>query len=426
MADKALSVSDLTPAPYNPRHISDTALESLKKAMKEFGDLSGIVFNRRTCRLIGGHQRVKGLDPSWPIVKVPVSDAVGTVAEGYIETPFGRWLYREVEWPEAKEKAANIAANKHGGEWDIPAMKDLLVELDTGAFDLLLTGFDEAELKKLIDWDGYKGSTPEDDVPGPPKTAITKPGDLILLGDHRVLCGDATKNDDAVRVMRGMRATLVFTDPPYGVGIGKKNVMLNSFQKAGRNLDDLAMDDFSHDELGKMLLSAFRLWRGFMADDCSVFVCSPQGGGLGMMMLMMMRDAGLEIRHIVNWAKNSPTFSMGRLDYDYQHEPILFTWTKTHKRKRDGAFQTSLWSVNKPLANKEHPTMKPVALPENAVLNHSDHGDVVVDMFMGSGTTLIASEKHGRHCFGLEINPIYCDVIVDRWENFTGKKAVRT
>ena len=183
------------------------------------------------------------------------------------------------------------------------------------------------------------------------------------------------------------------------------------------------MDEMKPDGLYKMLLAVFSLWRGFMAEDCSVFVCSPQGCGLGMMMMMMMKDSGLQVRHIINWIKNSPTFSMGRLDYDYQHEPILFTWTKKHKRKKEGAFQTSLWTVNKPMANKHHPTMKPVELPTNAILNHTDRGDVVADMFLGAGSTLIAAEQTGRACYGIEIEPRYCDVIVERWETFTGKKA---
>ena len=222
--------------------------------------------------------------------------------------------------------------------------------------------------------------------------------------------------------MNGKNTTLVFTDPPYGVSIGKKNAMLNTFQPSGRCLDDFDMDDMAPAELGEMLKKVFTLWLGIMADNCSVFVCSPQGGGLGMMMLMM-KESGLEVRHILNWVKNRATFSMGRLDYDYQHEPILFTWKKTHKRKKEGAFQTSIWAVDKPMKNKEHPTMKPVELPVCAILNHSDKGDIVGDPFLGSGTTMIAAEMTGRICCGMEISPNYCDVIVDRWEKFTGKKA---
>ncbi|HUU94951.1 MAG TPA: site-specific DNA-methyltransferase, partial [Phycisphaerae bacterium] len=152
----------------------------------------------------------------------------------------------------------------------------------------------------------------------------------------------------------------------------------------------------------------------------------PQGGELGMMMMMMMmQEASLPVRHVLIWKKNQPTFSMGRLDYDYQHEPILMTWGKRHKCYRQGPFRTSIWEVPKPRKSAEHPTMKPVALVTNALLNHTLVGQNVADIFLGSGTTLIAAEQLGRRCYGMEIEPRYVDVIVKRWEDFTGKKARR-
>jgi 16S rRNA G966 N2-methylase RsmD len=226
--------------------------------------------------------------------------------------------------------------------------------------------------------------------------------------------------------MQGKRASCVFTDPPYGVSIGKKNVMLNSVQKAGRCLDNIASDDLTPDQLKAILLPAFVNVREIvMADDCTLFTCSPQGGGLGMMMMMMMQEAGLMSRHVLIWKKNQPTFSMGRLDYDYAHEPILLTWGKRHKRPMGGAHRTSVWEIDKPRASAEHPTMKPVELYINAYLNNSDAGDLVADVFAGSGTAFIAAEQTGRICRGLEISPTYCDVIVKRWETFSGKTAVQ-
>ena len=154
MAGKTVKrrIGELRPAPYNPRKITEAKLQLLGRAMREFGDLSGIVFNRKTGNLVGGHQRVKHLDPSWEVIKTELDkpDAVGTVAVGHIETPFGRWSYREVDWGENTEKAANVAANQHGGEFDIPKLKELLTELDTGEFPIALTGFEEAELENLI------------------------------------------------------------------------------------------------------------------------------------------------------------------------------------------------------------------------------------------------------------------------------------
>ena len=141
------------------------------------------------------------------------------------------------------------------------------------------------------------------------------------------------------------------------------------------------------------------------------------------MMMMMMQKAGLRARHVLIWVKNQPTFSMGRLDYDYQHEPILLTWLARHKRPMLGEHRTTVWQIDKPRASPEHPTMKPVALYVNAYLNNSDSGDLVFDAYAGSGTAFIAAEQLCRRCYGLEIEPRYCDVIVARWEKFTGGKA---
>lgn len=143
-------VADLVPAPYNPRIISEKQLSMLRKSMLEFGDLSGIVKNIKTGHLVGGHQRIKNLDPSWPIVSEPHADKTGTVALGYIETPSGRWQYREVDWPEKKEAAANIAANQHGGEFDMPALKEIILTLDDGSMDMELTGFNSHELELMM------------------------------------------------------------------------------------------------------------------------------------------------------------------------------------------------------------------------------------------------------------------------------------
>jgi DNA modification methylase len=291
--------------------------------------------------------------------------------------------------------------------------------------DLREWGFEEAELPTISP---ATGATDADAVPEAPETPRTRVGDMWLLGEHRVLCGNSADHDVVIKVMGGDLAQCVFTDPPYGVSIGKKNVMLNSFQKAGRNLADIVDDDLSPDQLLKALAPVFaEIKNTVMAEDCTVFVCSPQGGGLGMMMMMMMmmKEYCYEARHVLIWKKNCPTFSMGRLDYDYQHEPILLTWGKRHKRPMLGAHKTSVWEVDKPRENKAHPTMKPVELYINGFLNNSDPGDVVFDPYCGSGTCIIAAEQTGRLARGIEISPHYCDVIVKRWMEFTGKEAVR-
>lgn len=246
-------------------------------------------------------------------------------------------------------------------------------------------------------------------------------GQAWQLGEHRLMCGDSTSAGDVARLMKGEKASLVFTDPPYGVAIGAKNRLLNSVQKAGLNLADIEDDSLSPDDLKTKLLPAFQNIKRFvMSDDCTVFVTAPQGGELSMMM-MMMREAGLPVRHVLIWKKNAPTFSMGRLDYDYQHEPILMTWGKRHKRPMQGKHKTSVWEIDKPRASAEHPTMKPVELVVNALANNSDAGDAAFDAYSGSGTTIIACEQLRRKCRAMEIAPEYVAVALERWHQATGK-----
>jgi DNA modification methylase len=245
-------------------------------------------------------------------------------------------------------------------------------------------------------------------------------GQVWKLGEHRIMCGDSANGNDIQKLLQGDRAICIFTDPPYGVSIGAKNRMLNSFSKAERNVTDIKDDDISPEELKVKLLPAFKNFKQYvMSDDCTVFVTAPQGGELGMMM-MMMQEACPRPRHVLIWKKNTPTFSMGRLDYDYQHEPILMTWGKKHKRPMGGTHKTSVWEIDKPRSCADHPTMKPVELYENAYLNNSDKGDIVFDGYSGSGTAIIAAEHTGRVCRSMEIAPGYVAIAIQRWADATG------
>lgn len=200
--------------------------------------------------------------------------------------------------------------------------------------------------------------------------------------------------------------------------------MLNSVQKAGRCCKNIEGDTLSAGELYPILVAAMTNCRLSCKDDASYYVTAPQGGELGLMM-MMMKDAGLIVRHNLIWLKNCATFSMGRLDYDYQHEPIMYTWTKSHHNYRKGKYRTSVWPFDKPRKCDLHPTMKPVDLVANCMLDGSKEGDVILDLFGGSGTTLIAAEQLGRCARLMEIDPHYCDVILARWEKLTGKTAIK-
>src|SRR3990167_7329414 len=382
--------------PYNKnaKIHPDKQLKQIAKSLKEFGWLQPIVVDKDD-EIIVGHGRQMAYDKYQEGIKEP-------------------WIIKAENLTEEQVKAYRLADNKlNESEWDMGLAIEELKELSDEMFDL--TGFDR---DLLIEPDEKDDVIPEN-VP-----AISKLGDLYQLGNHRVLCGDSTKIEDVERLMDGKKADMVFTDPPYGVDIGKKNRFLNTFQPAGRNLKDVANDMIGKDELYDMLVSAFTNCKEVMKDGASYYLTAPQGGELGLMMMMMMMNAGLPARHVLNWVKNTATFSMGRLDYEYKHEPILYGWKKTHSFYGGGT-KTSVWEFNKPMSNKLHPTMKPVELINNAILNSSKEEDIILDLFGGSGSTLIACEKTNRICYMMEIEPEYCDVIIKRWEDYTGNKAVK-
>jgi DNA modification methylase len=371
--------------------------DALDGVLSDVGWVQNVIVNRTTGNLVDGHLRVTLADRAG-LETVPVT-------------------YVELSDAEEKLILATIDPVAAMAATDKAQLDALLRDVQSGNENVQKLIAEIAENERLSFATDHSDADAEPQIDRATELQAkwkTERGQLWRIGEHRLLCGDSTNADDVARVMGGDKATLVFTDPPYGVSIGAKNRMLNSVQKSGRVLTNIEADDMSSADLKEMLLKCFKLTRSVCDDDCSIFVCSPQGGELGMMMMMMMQEACLTVRHVLNWAKNSPTFSMGRLDYDYQHEPILFTWIKTHKRNMRGAFKTSLWAVDKPRASKEHPTMKPVELPENAILNHTDDGDVVYEPFAGSGTTLVAAERTGRKARGIEITPGYAAVILER------------
>lgn len=329
---------------------------------------------------------------------------------------------------ETERRAYVIADNRLAlnAGWDTVMLGLEIKELDAEQFDLDLLGFDETEIEALLnpELDPEDGLTDPDAVPENVETRC-KPGDLWTLGGHRLLCGDSTDVLQVERLMGGEKADMVFTDPPYGVSYEKKcNEIAN--QSKTRKTSKIAADDMSVDDLKEVIQAAFNNINVVLADKSSYYICSPQGGELGLMMMMMMQEADIPCRHMIIWAKNAPVFSMGRLDYDYQHEPILFGWSpkRTHyKSTQDGQWKSSVWSCARE-PNKVHPTMKPVDLPTNAITNSCPRSGRVLDLFGGSGSTMIACEKTGRHGYTMEIDPFYCDVILTRWEQFTGKTAI--
>ena len=390
---KEYPIKDLIPYENNPRNNKE-AVEYVANSIREFGFKVPIVIDKDMV-IVAGHTRLLAAK------KLGLESVPCIVADDL--TP-------------DQIKAFRLADNKTGefASWDFEKLEFELDELSD--FDMEQFGFtfeDEDEDIQII----------EDEAPEVPDVPVSKTGDIWNLGGHRLICGDSTDPDVFKRLMDGEKADMVFTDPPYGVAIGTKNEVLNSVQKAGKILENIKGDTLSEEELYEMLKKAFINVRENCSDDACYFVTSPQGGSLGLMMMMMMKDAGLEVRHVLMWEKNCATFSLGRLDYDYQHEPMFYTWTKSHHNFRKGQNRTTVWKYDKPRKCNLHPTMKPVELVANALLDGTEKGMICLDCFGGSGTTLIACEQLGRKCYMVELDPHYCDVIIQRWENLTGKKA---
>ncbi len=393
-----MELSDLKPNPKNPRKITDKKLKALKKALEEFGDLGGIVYNRRTGQLVAGHQRIQVLPKDAKIIYEEFRDHLknGTVAVGHIMLDDEPFSYREVDWSEDKEMAANIAANKGAGEWDDVGLKAMLKDLDMANFDLDLTMFDADELKDLLKEPEVfeEGLTDPDSIPENVETRC-KLGDLWLLGNHRLLCGDSTDVLQVERLMGGEKADMVFTDPPYGIAYSGKG------QKGAATSNDFG--SIKGDDSIEVAIGALNLCKA------------------------------LDIPVMVWWGAN---FYCSALDN--QHTWIVWdkqivgenysacelAWTNQKVRIKQFVHQWhGMIKASEHGQKRVHPTQKPIALAQWCFAEYKDINKVL-DLFLGSGSTLIACEKTKRECYGMELDPNYCDVILERWEKYTGQTAV--
>jgi DNA modification methylase len=292
----------------------------------------------------------------------------------------------------------------------------LLCECETGSEPLAKMLGDLAK-DAGCDW-AKQGEIVEDEVPEPPVDPVTRPGDLWLLGEHRLLCGDSTKAEDVERAMNGQLADMVFTDPPYNVAVvgGCKNP-LNRMYQSGEKIQNDSMTDES---FRAFLKSSFTSMSSASKDGASAYVCHADSEGINFRCAFI--EGGWQVKQCLIWRKHA--FVFGRQDYHWQHEPILYGWKhgKSHQffgEKNQG----TVWDFDRPSpSEKEHPTMKPVSLVAKAIGNSSKSGDVVYDPFLGSGTTIIAAEQPGRRCYGLEIECKYSDVVCERWSKLTGRQ----
>lgn len=418
----------------NPRTITDEKFDKLIDSLlvlPKMLELRPIVVDE-TFMALGGNMRYRALSAISEMSADEINDRLSaqrdfqrkTAAEqAQLAEYWAKWVnnptapvVRASELSEDERRAFIIKDNVGYGDWDMDALAN---EWDVHDLDDWGVDFD-------FELPPDENEAKEDDFDEQEDEIIQRAeiGDIWQCGEHRLMCGDSTSKENIDALMNGELADMVFTDPPYGVAIGDKNKTLNEVNGVNAIESNIANDDLSVDELYPILVQAMTNCRESCADDAVYFVTSPQGGELGLMM-MMMKDAGLPVRHMLIWKKNAATFSLGRLDYDYQHEPIFYTWTKKHHNHRNGEYRTTIWEYDKPRVNDLHPTMKPVALVANALKDGSKQGDVVLDIFGGSGTTMIACEELGRKARLMEIDPHYADVILTRWEKLTGKQAVK-
>jgi DNA modification methylase len=390
-----VAVASLIPYARNARTHSEDQVAQIAASIAEFGFTNPILTDGER-GVIAGHGRLAAAR-KLELTEVPVIELTHLSA--------------------IQKKAYILADNRIAANagWDDELLGVELTELKEAGFDLELMGFGDEELERLLNGEGDKtGLTEDDAVPDLPVDPVSKTGDVWLLGQHRLLCGDSTVLTEVERVMNGQLADMAFTDPPYNVDYG------NNAKDKMRGKDRRIMNDALGDGFYQFLYDACVNLLLVTKGACYVCMSSSELHTLQRAWL----EAGGKWSTFVIWAKN--TFTLGRADYQRQYEPILYGWKDGTKHfwcgDRD---QSDIWNYNKPRVNDLHPTMKPVELVERAIKNSSKTRDIVLDLFGGSGTTLIACEKTNRQARLVELDPKYVDVIVKRWEDYTGLKASR-
>jgi len=390
MEIKEVEVSALIPYAKNSRTHDDAQVAQIAASIKEFGWTNPILVDG-TKGVIAGHGRLLAAR-KLGMAKVPTIELK--------------------DMTEAQKKAYVIADNKLAlnAGWDTNFLSLELQELKDQDFDLTLLGFDDKELDQLLAPEIEKGLTDEDAVPEVPEEPKTKLGDIYILGNHRLMCGDSCNIESVEKLTDGLVDILV-TDPPYNVAY------------EGKTKDALTIqnDSMGDEQFRQFLKDAFVAADAVMKQGAVFYIWHADSEGYNFR--GACKDAGWKVRQCLIWQKD--TMVMGRQDYHWKHEPCLYGW-------KDGAGhlwasdrkQTTLIECKRPKRNDIHPTMKPVELMEYQILNNTKGQDIVLDLFGGSGSTLIAAEKTGRKARLMELDPKYCDVIVKRWEDFTGKKAV--
>ena len=386
---KLIPIKDLKFADYNPRKISKENFERLRRSIKEFGFTVPNTVNSHNGRenvLIGGHMRTRAAE-----------------AEGMTEVPC--WI---IDVDPQKERMLNVALNNPhlAGDWDDQMLAEMLVKLNDEGADVKLTGFDEDQVTRILD--DYMDIGGGDAPPEPPKgEPESKVGEIYELGPHRLMCADCTDIGNVSRLMGDKKANLVFTDPPYGV----------DYDGGATTPREKLLND---DGDGSIYARFLAVCTSYIDDNAALYIwfagvrCLETAGAL--------TDAGWTIRSLLIWNKLKAHFGALGAQYKHRYEPFFYCHKRGHSPRWYGpSNEVSVWDQAQPSNNEHHPTEKPLQLAVRAILNSSIRGDIVMDVFGGSGTTLIASERTGRVCYMMELDPRYCDVIRKRYAAYVEK-----
>jgi DNA modification methylase len=394
MQTDTVGISSVIPYARNPRR-NEAAIAKVAASLQEFGWRQPIVVDEDMV-VVAGHTRLEAAR-TLNMEEVPIHIATGLTPE--------------------QIKAYRLADNRVGqeAEWDEELLRLELGELEGMDFALDITGFDTDELAKFMAEPIEEGQTDPDEVPEAPEEPVTVAGDVWLLGNHRLVCGDSTSADDVAKCLNGVEPHLMVTDPPYGVNYEPewRNELSTKKNYGGSSLGKVLNDDRA--DWGEA-------WALFSGD---VIYCWCAPGPLQVTVHDSLVNNGFEARTQIIWSKSA--FTIGRGHYHYQHECCWYAVKKSKNGHWQGdRKQATIWNIDKANKNETgHSTQKPVECMKRPIENNSSIGQAVYDPFLGSGTTMIAAEMTGRACHAIELSPEYCDVIVRRWENFTGKKAER-
>jgi len=399
-----LHIESLKGYEHNTRTHSEDQIQQIAGSISEFGFTNPILIDGDQ-RIIAGHGRLYA-------AKALGMDTVPCISLDHLS--------------DVQVRALVIADNQiaMNAGWDEGLLATELDRLQTDGVDIDLLGFDVDTLEELLKPEliEIEGLTDEDAIPEV-EESICKAGDIWVLGNHRLLCGDATKKEDVDKLMDGQKIQMLLTDPPYGVDYSSKNEFLNNADKGNCIQKDIINDTKNAEETVEMWRGYFRNVKQNLQSGSNYYINF--SGDKLILLLLLLREDDIQMpeKQILVWVKNNHV--LGRSNYNYKHEFILYGWNGSKGHKHYGNFDTTVWEIDKPLKNDLHPTMKPIELLVRAIEHGTAKGMSVYDGFLGSGSTLIACEKTNRKCYGMEIDPHYCDVIVKRWEDYTGNKAER-